>query len=712
MGQSSSVEAAGRDDRCHGLSTTEYAKLQERLSGPQGSQGSKGHLPRVELADFVGCFPAHLRSFVQPLFCYLGKERVGEGSADWDLFVQGFSRATKSGLRWKELLEVWADRGAVQDLQIQSAEWIEVTGSEGPELELCLELAVSLCFWSAFSDRTDVALSPDLAVSVLMSSAVKMDFKSLASWLEGNLPMLPSAVGFCLSQSLLGMVSPAIPEIKSRILEASTHLLLRSCTARLWESDEWMPLYRDWCDGRSFNALLKAEENFKAISQACEVLSSPDKRARYDEVQSQDRKDMVNTAVVLHKHGFTMKVQMRFSRGSGAAFEGTFTGKPRTRNQRRLHRASKPEEKKSEAPESCSSSAPAAPSAEETPKAAVPSEGLSNDESDDDEELPPLTSSGAPVKAEPEAPKAAVEAPRVKRECEEAPRSAAHVTRLATGTKVGPIATPAPEPAPAPAADAPAIEVIDAEEPNRIVSNDDLEELLAEEVRRQAASDGDAGREAEKPWFSDFFAIFGCCGTLFYEAPAVVLLQTQQGHVLGGLSTVWTDNNGKYAGSTECWLFALQPAFTVCKSTSTSGNYAYLNSRNKYAPRGLGFGGQEGFFRLWIDADFEECYVLESDATYSPGLLHPSSGSLQIPFQLAAIEVWGCGGLEAAKVQKAHRERVEGVREQARKVDKARLCDNEFDKEMFLGNTFSATADCREVLEHKKGEERATSNRD
>lgn len=24
--------------------------------------------------------------------------------------------------------------------------------------------------------------------------------------------------------------------------------------------------------------------------------------------------------------------------------------------------------------------------------------------------------------------------------------------------------------------------------------------------------------------------------------------------------------------------------------------------------------------RLWIDADFEECYVLESDATYSSGL--------------------------------------------------------------------------------------------
>jgi len=69
---------------------------------------------------------------------------------------------------------------------------------------------------------------------------------------------------------------------------------------------------------------------------------------------------------------------------------------------------------------------------------------------------------------------------------------------------------------------------------------------------------------------------------------------------------------------------------------------------------------------------------------------------------VAAIEVWGCGGIEAGKAQKMQRERVEGVREQARKVDKARLCDNDFDKEMFLTNTFSATAGSREAADLKE----------
>lgn len=150
----------------------------------------------------------------------------------------------------------------------------------------------------------------------------------------------------------------------------------------------------------------------------------------------------------------------------------------------------------------------------------IPRQGVSDDESDDDDELPPLISSGAPAKAEPEVPKAPAEAPRVKNE--EPPRSAAPVRGLG-GRKVEPIATPVPAPAPAPApapspapvcAAAPAAHTpaIDAGEvPDRIVSKDDLDdatdvlddghfeeaELLAEEVQRQAAADGDAAREAD-----------------------------------------------------------------------------------------------------------------------------------------------------------------------------------------------------------------------
>jgi len=179
-------------------------------------------------------------------------------------------------------------------------------------------------------------------------------------------------------------------------------------------------------------------------------------------------------------------------------------------------------------------------------------------------------------------------------------------------------------------------------------------------------------------------------GTLHYGGPALLLVRTTQGEVFGALSTCWDDGNGKFGGSSECFLFALTPALCVARSDSRSGNHVYLNARNKHAPRGLGFGGQLNFFRLWLDADFEESYVLQSDATFGSGLLIPGDG-LQTRFQASLIEVWACGGEEAREAQVEQRRRTEGVRDAARKVDRAKLLENEFDKEMFLQNTFKAS---------------------
>ena len=63
--------------------------------------------------------------------------------------------------------------------------------------------------------------------------------------------------------------------------------------------------------------------------------------------------------------------------------------------------------------------------------------------------------------------------------------------------------------------------------------------------RFSCVNHGHGNPQIETIGMSNFFTIQG---TLFYEAPAVVLLQTQQGHALGGLSTwhwhVWTRGCG------------------------------------------------------------------------------------------------------------------------------------------------------------------------
>eukprot|EP00931_Biecheleriopsis_adriatica_P122225 TRINITY_DN97225_c0_g1_i1.p1 TRINITY_DN97225_c0_g1~~TRINITY_DN97225_c0_g1_i1.p1 ORF type:complete len:461 (+),score=81.84 TRINITY_DN97225_c0_g1_i1:62-1444(+) len=437
-------------ERC-AFSDAEYDALRRALHVTEDEPHA-----RVELAAFMNCFPDHLCSLVQPVFFQLGQERLGEGTAAWGNLVAGLSRQMKEGgLSWRELLQAWSESSSPSDGGPEG-QWLE------QELELYLELAASLCFWSAYPERSPASsgeessqkdASPKELVAVLHAGALASlggtpcTATSVASWLEDSAPMLPRAVGPAFSRALLNSPVMTIPAVESKILNASTILLLRAADARLWESSDWVPLYRDWCDGRSFNALVK--------------------------------------------------------------------------------------------------------------------------------------------------------------------------------------------------------------------------------------------------------------GALHYEGPALLLLHTDQGQVLGALSTCWSELNGKYGGTSESFLFALSPTFTLCRGNSRSGNYVYFNSRNKHVPRGLGFGGQVDFCRLWLDVDFEDCYTLESDATYGTGMLLPSSGGLQTRFQVASIEVWGCGGEEARQAQATLKERAENAREQARKVDRAKLCESEFDKEMFFGNTFSATAGSREPQESK-----------
>eukprot|EP00927_Polykrikos_kofoidii_P057243 TRINITY_DN51363_c0_g1_i1.p1 TRINITY_DN51363_c0_g1~~TRINITY_DN51363_c0_g1_i1.p1 ORF type:complete len:499 (-),score=68.62 TRINITY_DN51363_c0_g1_i1:22-1317(-) len=184
-------------------------------------------------------------------------------------------------------------------------------------------------------------------------------------------------------------------------------------------------------------------------------------------------------------------------------------------------------------------------------------------------------------------------------------------------------------------------------------------------------------------------------GALHYEGPALLVVMSASGDVFGALSFSWVDGFGKFGGTSECFLFALSPSLHVFRTDCRSGNFSYLNAKNKHAPRGIGFGGQEGFCRLWLDADFEDCYVLQSDATYQDGPLLPSE-SYRTEFQMAHVEVWGCGGEEALAAQATQRERDQNVRDRARKVDRAKLLENDFDKEMFFGNTFKASEGARE----------------
>jgi len=457
MGQAAAGEtathASTQGSSRAGFTEEEFGQLCKALQPMRDQVGAS-----VDLSNFVSRFPTHLRPLVQPLFFQLAGN-FGEPAAAWPMLVEGLSALIHGGKStWQWLLESWANG---PDASGKSNEHTST------EIELFLELAASLCFWCAYPDFLPIANNEEsddhLVATASASGHVELQtmlsclhaclFSPLSSsiapytppdnvtaaakQLDANVPLLPRAVGPRFANALINTPMQGVAStLESRILGAGYSLLLRGSVAHLWESGTWTPLYRDWCDGRSFNALLK--------------------------------------------------------------------------------------------------------------------------------------------------------------------------------------------------------------------------------------------------------------GTLYYDGPALLVARTKQGEVLGGLSNVWEDRNGKFAGTSECFLFSLAPSFQVLRSSARSGNYVYLNARNKHAARGLGFGGQPGFFRLWLDADFEDCYVLENDATYGTGQLLLGSG-MQRRFEPSVVEIWACGSEEAKAAQMTERARVEGIREEARKVDKAKLVENEFDKEMFFQNTFQAS---------------------
>lgn len=140
-------------------------------------------------------------------------------------------------------------------------------------------------------------------------------------------------------------------------------------------------------------------------------------------------------------------------------------------------------------------------------------------------------------------------------------------------------------------------------------------------------------------------------GVLRYPGLAVLLLRAGgSGEVLGAVSDCWEEGNGAYGGSSECLLFTLWPTLQAFRSTGRSKNYVYMNSRNKSAPRGLGFGGQVGCCRLWISSDLEDIQVLQTDATYAAGPLL-AGGERRGGCPASDIEVWGLGGAAARAAQ-------------------------------------------------------------
>jgi hypothetical protein len=183
----------------------------------------------------------------------------------------------------------------------------------------------------------------------------------------------------------------------------------------------------------------------------------------------------------------------------------------------------------------------------------------------------------------------------------------------------------------------------------------------------------------------------------YYSGGVLFIFETQQDRKrVFGFYTVrdeWSDTCGFDETARDSVLFQVYPEIRV-RRQYRGRNYVYMNTGNVNHPIGIGLGGQEGCFRLWLDGE-NICQIssMESDATFEPGQLLSSCAddSFVVTVQISCIEIWGFGGSQALQRQQSRRIEQEELKQDRRKIDKSKLIDNQFNREMFFSKTFKAS---------------------
>lgn len=111
---------------------------------------------------------------------------------------------------------------------------------------------------------------------------------------------------------------------------------------------------------------------------------------------------------------------------------------------------------------------------------------------------------------------------------------------------------------------------------------------------------------------------------------------TSQANALavGFAGTPW-EKHGMFFGDFRCFVASLLPTTTVFLPCGINTNFQWCGMGFANLPNGLGFGGQEGFFGLFLSSDMEHAMSRPCATFANPRTLLSAEES-----DVAAVEVW------------------------------------------------------------------------
>ncbi|KAL3142937.1 hypothetical protein ABBQ38_003222 [Trebouxia sp. C0009 RCD-2024] len=124
-------------------------------------------------------------------------------------------------------------------------------------------------------------------------------------------------------------------------------------------------------------------------------------------------------------------------------------------------------------------------------------------------------------------------------------------------------------------------------------------------------------------------------GKVAGKGPTMLLVKDKAGHVFGGYASEPWLKNGKYYGNFSSFLFQLLPSVAVYTPSGVNQNFQYCGHNFASLPNGIGFGGQVGYWSLFVDGSFEKG-MSHKGATYT----NTTALSADTRFEVDVVECW------------------------------------------------------------------------
>ncbi|CAJ0577715.1 unnamed protein product, partial [Mesorhabditis spiculigera] len=123
------------------------------------------------------------------------------------------------------------------------------------------------------------------------------------------------------------------------------------------------------------------------------------------------------------------------------------------------------------------------------------------------------------------------------------------------------------------------------------------------------------------------------------QGPCLLVIESTDGHVFGCFASEGFCTGPQYRGNATSFLFAAHPEIQISNATGRTDNYAYMNYQQQQMPNGIGMGGYEQVWPLFVAEDFGEGLCQHHVSSFENINL---CGDKQ-KFSIKTIEAWRCG---------------------------------------------------------------------